>query len=252
MSNISSNSLFHFTSEKKNLLSILDKEFLPRYSYESVKLKSDSLRVGMSQAIPMICFCDISLSQIQNHINEYGNYGLGMTKEWGIRNKLNPIIYLNSDSSISNSIHDLTINILELLDGKCTKPLKNVSDEFMNLLNFLKPYEGNSSKNPNKKIRFYDEKEWRYVPNINFDERNSLTLDEFGDNLIREKANQEVEKHKLGFTINDIKYIFIKSNSEIHEFVEAIRNIKGLRYSPKEVDILTTKITTIENLKEDF
>lgn len=252
MSVISSNSLFHFTPEKDNLLSILDKEFLPRYSFENVKLKSNSDREGMAQAIPMICFCDISLGQIQNHIKDYGNYGIGMTKEWGIRNGLNPIIYINSDSSISNSIHNLTLNILELLDGECTEPLKKVSDEFMNLLNFLKPYEGMSSKNPTKRVRFYDEKEWRYVPEISFDERTSLTLEEFNDHTTRDRENRKLEKFKLKFNINDIKYIFIKSNSEIHEFVEAIRNIKGSRYTQKEVDILTTKITTIENIKDDF
>jgi hypothetical protein len=252
MSVISSNSLFHFTPEKKNLLGILHNEFLPRYSFENVKLKSDSLREGMAQAIPMICFCDISLGQIQDHVKEYGNYGIGMTKEWGIRKKLNPVIYTNSDSSLSNSFHELTHNIMELLGEKCTVPIKKTSDEFMNLLNFLKPYEGFSAKNPEKKVRFYDEKEWRYVPNITFDDRKSLSNEEFKNETIREKANIELEVYKLGFNINDIKYIFIKSNNEIHEFVEAIRNIKGHRYSTQEVDILTTKITTIENLKEDF
>lgn len=252
MSVISSNSLFHFTSVKENLLGILDKEFLPRYSIEIVKLKSDSDREVMCQAIPMICFCDISLSQIQNHIKEYGNYGIGMTKEWGIRNKLNPVIYINADSSISNSIYDLKDNMVELLSGPCTTPLKNASDEFMKLLNFLKPYEGLSFKNQKNKVRFYDEKEWRYVPEINFDDRTTLTFEEFNNTIIREKENSKIEKHKLKFNINDIKYIFINSNNEIHEFVEAIQNIKGSRYSRKEVDILKTKILTIENLKEDF
>ncbi len=252
MAVISSNSLFHFTAEKKNLLGILEKEFLPRYSFENVKLKSDSFRPGMAQAIPMICFCDISLSQIQNHIKEYGNYGIGMTKEWGIRKKLNPVIYLNSDSYISNSIHDLTTSILDLLDGECTEPLKNTSDKFMNLLNFIKPYEGTSFKNPKNIVRFYDEKEWRFVPEISFDERSSLSLEEFNDTTIINIENSKIENHKLTFNINDIKYIFINSNSEIHEFVEAIQNIKGSRYTRKEVEILTTKITTIENLKEDF
>lgn len=252
MSNISSNSLFHFTPRKENLLGILDREFLPRYSYEYIRLRSFSSREGLAQAIPMVCFCDISLSQIQNHVKEYGHYGLGMTKEWGIKNKLNPIIYLNTDSSISNSFHHLALNIMELLSGQCTEHLKSVSDEFTNLLNFLKPYDGVSLKNPEKRIRFYDEKEWRYVPNLEFGQRTSLTLKEFEDPNILSIANQQMEQHKLKFDIKDIKYIFIKSNSEIHEFVKAIRNIKGPRYSEEEVDILTTKILTIENLNEDF
>jgi hypothetical protein len=252
MSVISSNSLFHFTSKKDNLLNILDNEFLPRYSFENVKLKSDSEREVMAQAIPMVCFCDISLSQIQNHINEYGNYGIGMSKDWGIRNGLNPVIYINSDSSMSNSIHNLTLRISELLNLHCTETLKNTHDEFINLINFLKSYEGMSLKNPQNKVRFYDEKKWRYVPEIDFDERNSLSFKEYNDDIIRDRENRKLDKYKLKFNINDIKYIFINSNDEIHEFIEAIRNIKSSRYSIKEVDILTTKLTTIENIKEDF
>jgi hypothetical protein len=252
MSNISSNSLFHFTPLKKYLLGILEKEFLPKFCYEEITLKTDSMRPVVVNAIPMVCFCDISLSQIQKHIEEYGDYGIGMTKEWGIRNKLNPIVYVNPDSFIANSFHSILMNMSELLNGKCNQSLKDANDELMSLMNFLKPYEGYSKKNPEKHVRFYNEKEWRYVPDLPFEERIFFSPSEFRNKDLIASKNREMESHKLSFSINDIKYIFLKSNNEIHDFIQDIRKIKGPRYSPEEVDILTTKIFTVENLKDDF
>jgi hypothetical protein len=254
MSNISSNSLFHFTPRKENLLSILDVEFLPKYCFEEIQLATSGHRERLSHAIPMVCFCDISLSQIHNHIEEYGSYGIGMTKEWGIRNGLNPMIYLNADSNLSLPFNVITEDIYQLLGEHCTNRTKNVFDELMNIMNFLKPYDGCSRKDGEKTVRFYDEKEWRYIPKISFDHPapNSLSTEEFKNEETLGKANDQMDLFKLSFTPNDIKYIFIKSESEIHEFVRAIRNVKGPRFSKKEVDILTTKIITVEQLSEDF
>ena len=78
MPSISSNSLFHFTS-KDSLLKILESSFRPSYSRETLYFNDSEIRV----LVPMICFCDIPLSQINNHIATYGEYGIGMSKEWG-------------------------------------------------------------------------------------------------------------------------------------------------------------------------
>jgi hypothetical protein len=104
MSNISSNSLFHFTGKRENLIGILQNNIMPRFSQELVPLSLDVANGRFSGAIPMVCFCDISLGQIRDHLSMYGNYGIGMTKEWGIRMGLNPIIYINPDTLLSGII----------------------------------------------------------------------------------------------------------------------------------------------------
>lgn len=194
MSNISSNSLFHFTPKKEYLISIIQQTFVPRYCFEEIKLSDELERPGFESAIPMVCFCDISLSQMANHIKMYGGYGLGMTKEWGIRKKLNPIIYVNPNSNISESVSQMAENIYQALDKHCSEITGNIFDEYMNLLNFLKPYDGDfiRGNKTHKKVRFYNEREWRYVPKIEFDSevKNNLTKEEFLNPTILENENK--------------------------------------------------------------
>lgn len=47
---------------------------------------------------PMVSFCDIPLSLAKDQIEKYGSYAIGMTKEWGIKNSLNPVVYIEKDS----------------------------------------------------------------------------------------------------------------------------------------------------------
>ncbi|MBA3071804.1 MAG: hypothetical protein FP829_06570, partial [Nitrospirae bacterium] len=90
MGNISTNTVFHFTSWS-NLFGILKNNFLPKYSTETVHLFGAT---SVEIAIPMVSFCDIPLSQIKEHVQDYGSYGIGMTKSWAFKNGLNPVIYL--------------------------------------------------------------------------------------------------------------------------------------------------------------
>lgn len=96
--NGSSSSLFHFTDTAEKLFSILRYEFKPTYCLERIVFSEDIVE---EVAFPMVCFCDIPLSQVKNHIETYGYYGIGMSKEWAERNKLNPILYLKQNSFVS-------------------------------------------------------------------------------------------------------------------------------------------------------
>lgn len=78
MGTLSANTLFHFTKEKNTLINILKTKFYPRLCLEDNFIFS---KESTKMAYPMVCFCDIPLSQINNHAATYGKYAIGLKKE---------------------------------------------------------------------------------------------------------------------------------------------------------------------------
>eukprot|EP01034_Spumella_vulgaris_P011525 gene11525-14663_t len=68
--------------------------FWPRYSLEDFRWQVSGPNSHEFAAFPMVCFCDIPLSRIDEHVGFYGSYGLGLSREWGIRAGLNPVQYI--------------------------------------------------------------------------------------------------------------------------------------------------------------
>jgi len=247
MSVISSNSLFHFTYSKENLISILENDFYPNYCLERVFLNSEEPFIDF--AIPMISFCDLSLSQIKKHINIYGNYGIGLKKEWGIANKINPVLYISPDSILADSLYNMSA-LVKMISEEDSE----ITESYLNLVRYLKPYEGNFRKNNDlyKKFRFYDEKEWRFVPpssNHEFDY--ILPRDEFKYKQIRDLRNQILRKIRLKFQPKDIKYLIVKDESEISWIIQELKRIKN-KYPIATIEILTSRIITSEQIADDF
>lgn len=74
---VSSNTLFHFTSRYQTLVSILrNRGFWPKYCKE-YDWNNDG---KVNFAVPVSCFSDIPLSQIKDHLDFYGNYGIGFRR----------------------------------------------------------------------------------------------------------------------------------------------------------------------------
>lgn len=105
-SEISSNLLFHFTPKVEFLVSILDKGFFPRTAKEDISFmlpNYPSCKVG----IPMVCFTDIPFELSEPHRQEYGSFGIGLKKEWGINNGLNPVNYIIKNSEMYKAYNHL-------------------------------------------------------------------------------------------------------------------------------------------------
>ncbi|MEY4877024.1 MAG: hypothetical protein RL708_2173, partial [Bacteroidota bacterium] len=202
--NISSNSLFHFSKSLEVLLSILNDKFYGSYCKETFFFNSEKSVLG----IPKISFCDIPLTAISN-TKQYGEYGIGMKKEWAKRKKLNPVMYLEKDSLISETVVS-SINGLHNITSKMIKPSIDSANEhpinvelYKSMLSgvdftldsicFIKPYEEDLERDGMETIknhRFYDEREWCYIP-LTYKHDKKLIVDEDYYNNWRNKSDKK-------------------------------------------------------------
>lgn len=250
---LSSNTLFHFTDSIENLYSILINDFYPRYSLEFYSLFFPKSR---EKAIPMVSFCDIPLSQVINHSRIYGSYALGMTKKWGLKNEISPAIYVYKNSRISLAYQKIEDAIL--FDEKTEISLEGRM-AVNEIYRYLKPYEGRlwrHGKLQRLRVRFYDEREWRYIPSYQLLAKHkvsgALSRDKYSNDEIRNDKNKKLEQFKLTFQPKDIKYIIVKNEKEILEMLDNVINIKRGKFSYRDVQLLTTRIITMEQILDDF
>ena len=224
MPSISANALFHFTSSAQKLASILANDFWPNYHHEKIYLRADA---DYELFIPMVSFCDIPLSQISQHIERYGHYGLGMSKEWGIRNGLNPVLYLNADSILANDLHAAL---------KATF-LKEGVDALLNSQRCIKEYKDADTC-------YYNEREWMYVA-----PEKILQHPPSEEGLAA--LNQKVRFRSLSFEPQDIRYVVTKNREDIPNLIQDIFRLKSNR-SQDEKLLVISKIISCEDITEDF
>ena len=244
---ISSNTLFHFTSKEK-LFGILEDEFQPKYCLETFGVGDSQ----MEAAIPMVSFCDIPLSQIKNHIKIYGKYGLGMTKSWAKGKKLNPVLYLREGSMLAKHIESISNYFIE--NSTDNDKIKDLTGALIDMLRYIKPYSGNFYRPGGNipDVKFYDEREWRYVPKTDkYGCKYILKKDDFLDENKRIYANDSLCAATLSFEPRDIRYIILKSETEILPTIEALKKIKS-KYNKEVIELLTTRIITSARITNDF
>ena len=233
-----SDNLFHFTKSLEIIKSILKNGIYPHFCLEDISwIKWNGEKY---LGFPMACFCDIPLSRISEHTDFYGNYGIGLTKDWGVKNKLNPVIYTPLDSQIQELMQDLYVQLLKK---------DNADEEGENafkLWSLLKPISGKvPCSDSNEKKEFLQECEWRYVPPINRLVLNSEFEKE------KDKDNKEIEEFKLKFEPADIRYIFVKEDSEIPGLVDFIKENLG-KHPLDDLKILQSRIISLDTLRLDI
>ncbi len=261
MSVLSSNTLFHFTNSADKIISIIKNGFAPKFCLEELgyemffdmKDKSPS-----ESAVPMTCFCDLPLSKIDNHLEFYGSYGIGLSKEWGKQKGLTPLTYIHDNSTQINYLKQLGNLIGGAFSGTDMfdkLPMeKNPLVALFELSGFYKPYNGQMWR-INKYVdkRFYDEREWRYVPFINDkDGHYRLSKEEFLNEIKRASANDTIAKNfSLEFKCKDVKYIIVNKEAEMIALFDALDSMSDT-FTENEIKILKTKIISTEQILEDF
>lgn len=283
---ISANSLFHFTSDQKVLLNILKEGFYVRYSLEDYsKLLKDHSQI----VFPMTSFCDIPLSLVKRHTLTYGSYAIGLSKDWGIKKKVSPVIYAYPNSKTSEILEKIYSNIerfFDVRDDEKTKkketeketlsdffknfhtPIKmdfirnlaEIENELSDFIRYIKPYEGKIFRN-NQYIEdpvcFYNEREWRFTPEKSFfkgkkDIKDSYVESFYTDSVKRRRVNINLCKYiRLKFQPQDIKFIIVKSDSEIPGMIDKMARIEWQNASDYDLKILSTRLISLEQILEN-
>ncbi len=248
MAALTSNTLFHFTSSLDNLVGILTNEFQPHYSLEDFSvLRKKPPKDDMALAFPMVSFCDIPLSQASNHMSTYGPYALGLTKAWGQKRGLTPVMYVHSNAATVRGLLDL-IKVARAGVGQKDAIMEHVT----RLLLLLKPYVGRFWRSNGwiENVRFYDEREWRFVAAPD-GKTPAMNKEAFMDATQRGKANKAIAPSRLPFAPSDIKYVIVSSESEVLPVIRDLERIKG-KYSLDQVKLLTSRVISAEQIREDF
>ena len=252
---ISASCLFHFTNSLENLLGILRDDFRPRFCVETLDSVFSSRIVARRAewAIPMVCFCDLPLSQIGFHLSIYGDYGIGMSKSWARTNGISPILYVYEDSPLSvmlQEIGDLGTNyhLNEDIEGV-------LGYKLMRLLSFVKPYEGTLWRPTGDitNLRFYDEREWRFVPDSPANGQIGILATDCRDETKRGIENARIgETVRISFNPSDVKYLIIRREEEIVPLIKDLEQIKGDKYSLDDVRLLASRVVSSEQIRADF
>lgn len=197
-------------------------------------------------AYPMICFCDIPISRISDHTAFYGSYGLGLTKDWGLKNGLTPLIYASPGSAATKTV-DYFLNNLNFFGVPDADARTRQAREIMcSLMTLIKPIKGNMLIGgvPTEK-EFYQENEWRYVP-PGWD-----IISEPDYARDKDALNKKMEAHKLEFSPNDVRYIFVPDDTGIPALVDFIDQEMG-RFPHNDVKMLTTRLISLETIAKDM
>lgn len=116
-------------------------------------------------AFPMVCFCDIPVERhrILPHIGRYGRYGIGLSKEWGIRKGVQPVHYLIENSPFCGDLGEAFAAAESLPSDLPSSSECDVLASFLiTTLAYAKPVYDRSNNGSFRSLE--DECEWRFVP----------------------------------------------------------------------------------------
>jgi hypothetical protein len=220
---ISSNHVTHFTPKFGTLLKILKQGFRPSFCNESLiylkeyeELEALTRLIGLelpsieNVQIPMVCFCDIPIDHSYSQRKLYGKYGISLNKDWAISKWITPVTYIAENTknhSLLFSIYALVDNAINFhrTDERNTEDnpyLVNLKENILKYMDYVKPYYNFTDNR-----KYYDEREWRYIPD-NFSEEDS-----------------ENPERYLKFLLNDVYQIIVTSADERRIILKLLKEI---------------------------
>lgn len=210
------NTLFHSCKKFEFLKSVIGESGF-KASYADEIIDNNEVKTLM------VSFSNVALFESENQVN-YGKYAVGLTKDWGIKNELEPVIYTYVNSiNGANFMENMNIagrmKFRECIDNPdLDKKVTKLFDNSINFLEYLKPYVVTNQKG--EEFIAYNDREWRYVHKNG--EYNPLI---FKNSHLTGKSNPDYDKHKpykkpytenvvLTFELTDLKFIIVDKKKQ--------------------------------------
>lgn len=98
---------------------------------------------------PMISFCDLTVMQLSkdsDHLENFGKYGIGLTKDWGIEKRVSPVIYAHEKSQPTAQLYNLN-----LYDNKAVPLMTIILDPSTGEIGLIQ----NNPLTPKEKIKLF-------------------------------------------------------------------------------------------------
>jgi len=244
--NPKSHTLFHFTKSRETLRLILKSGLWPQYCLEDVGWLGYETFDYI--AYPMVCFCDIPLARIAEHVRFYGEFGVGLTKQWAESNGLNPVLYIAGENDVTATFREMNVHA-NRLTGEDQKAAK-ITMRY--LLAHAKPTVGTLvvDGKPVEK-EFYQESEWRHVPKHQNIEGYLLRSTFDVPDLVEAANARTKELCSIRFGPKDIKYIFVKADADIPDLINFIQ-VEMDYYPGADLKVLMSRVVSLESLSVDL
>lgn len=207
---LSSNVLWHMTKRDAFFSILKSKQFRYSYSLE----KAFPLKDMKGIAFPMISMSDLPFSEIASTKWTYGDFAIGLSRDWGVKKGFSPVWYCNVGSRVWMQLNKLVYEA-------GTKDDKGYFGIGMYLMSNVKFVQAPliSPKRKFRNYRFYDEREYRLVPYITETDKERIPP------FIPEEQYEEFKKRNgssmldfgVSFDYSDIKYLIVKSQSNVEE-----------------------------------
>ena len=258
MKGIRTSSLFHYT-DYSTLKQIIKTGLFPNYCAEDIRVINSFGKVrGELIGVPMVSFCDIPLSRIDEFADRYGSCAIGLRKEWADNKAINPVFYAKDPNTLEAFItmtfiaKQLQYKARTLDDTISFAPdfsnaeqvefflfSKRLKEDTLPLFGYVKKYEGErtitdkAGKQKTVNQNNYIENEWRYIiPESKtvkwlWGEKDYSTWR--GDKSKPKPApSKELKTHTLSFNVDDISFIIVETEEQVKEMITWLSYVKKI------------------------
>lgn len=210
-------SIIHFTSKFETLKTILSSSSLQLFYCKEDFYLGD--RKVSSAVHPMVSFSEYNIKRIDKNKITYGKFGIGFKKPWVKKNKLHPVLYVDKNSLIANSLADL---LAARRKNAKTQLAPNIRLAIMTIKCFTKNAYGYNSYFKVANFDFKSENEWRYVPTKKQIDGKLISQTKSKYSARPDYYNNQLIDYSLKFSVTDIECIFVSTEQQRQAILKLI------------------------------